>query len=87
MEGKGLVKLMEECGELTQIAAKRLAVKQGDEHWDGKGSLKKRLEDEIADVIAAAAFVSAKLHLDGDVIEARAAKKLAKFHGWDKEVK
>lgn len=84
MEGKGLVKLMEECGELTQVAAKRLAFKDGDLHWDGKGSLKKRLEDELADVIAASAFVSAKLGLDDRAIERRAAKKLKQFHEWDK---
>lgn len=49
MPAKGLAKLIEECGELQQIAGKKLAYYTTDEHPDGQGPLSTRLEDEIAD--------------------------------------
>ena len=78
----GLTKLMEECGELVQIAAKKQAYTHTDIHPDGKGSLKKRLEDEIADVSAACAFVIATFELDDNRINERASRKLALFLKW-----
>ena len=41
MEHKGLVKLSEECGELTTVACKLIAYPDG-KHPDGKGDLKER---------------------------------------------
>lgn len=91
MSNKGLSKLIEECGELSkelgelvQVAAKKLACMSTDEHWDGMGSLKERLENEIADVRAAAAFVVYKLGLDTARIKARSSDKIALFLKWDK---
>lgn len=82
MAGNGLVKLQEECGELVGIAAKKLAYFWTDKHPDGAGSMKLRLEDEIADVIAASALVIDNFSLDGARIQARAEKKLALFKQW-----
>ncbi len=78
----GLAKLIEECGELTQIAGKKLAYYHTDEHPDGKGSLKTRLEDEMADVIAAMEHVVEALGLDEDRIYSRAGRKQDTYDHW-----
>ena len=85
MAGNGLVKLIEECGELSQIAAKKMAYPDVDDHPDGKGSMKLRMEEEIADVIAACGFISEKFNLDSDAILKRATVKHNLFNKWDKE--
>lgn len=85
MKARGLAKLVEECGELTQVAAKRIAYPRGkhpDEYREKPLNL--RLEEEIADVLAAAAFVVEKLKLDKRAIEFRRIKKLKRFRKWDK---
>lgn len=84
MKAGGLVKLTEECGELTQVAAKLIAYPDGP-HPDGKGDLKARLEDEIADVLAATAFVQWFYSLDMKRIEARSRVKFEKFTAWSRE--
>lgn len=78
----GLTKLIEECGELIQIAAKKQAYFDTDVHPDGKGSMKKRLEEEVSDVIAACVFAVEVLELDEAVIEPRAKMKLERFREW-----
>lgn len=75
--GRGLAKLIEECGELMQVAGKRLAYYTIDKHPDGGPPLTTRLEDEIADVIAACQFVAEQHGLDMDRIHARADYWLA----------
>lgn len=85
MTADGLAKLLEECGELSQVAAKKLAYFHTDEHPDGAGSLKTRLQDEMGDVIAACRFVADCFGLDEDAIEARYDKKLALFQKWHAE--
>lgn len=82
MTAKGLVKLSEECGELQQIIAKKLAYYTTDVHPDGKGSLKERLEDEIADVIAASLLVGELHGLDALRMGNRVNAKLALFNQW-----
>ena len=84
MDKKGLTKLMEECGELTQIAAKKAAYIDTDIHPDGK-SMSRRMEDEIADVMAASIFVTKKFGLNREYIYARAEQKMATFEEWDKD--
>lgn len=81
----GLAKLVEECGELTQIAAKKMNYPDTDEHPDGKGSMKRRLEEEIADVLAAAKMVSEQYGLDDDFIVNRWQLKLSMFKKWVEE--
>jgi len=82
MHNDGLTKLIEECGELITECAKKAAYPNTDEHPDGKGSMKKRMEDEIADVKAAIAFVEGQFGLDADAIWVRASKKLALYRQW-----
>jgi NTP pyrophosphatase (non-canonical NTP hydrolase) len=82
MTANGLAKLIEECGELTQVAGKKIAYYNTDIHPDGAGSLAQRLQDEIADVLAAAQFVAQNFQLDALAIEARRLRKLALFASW-----
>lgn len=79
----GISKLIEECGELQQELGKFLTYGMG-EHPDGKGPLKERIENEIADVLAACSLVRVKHQLDGARINKRAADKIALFLEWDK---
>lgn len=80
MHNKGLTKLMEECGELVQIAAKRAAC-SADMHWDGL-PINSRLEDEIADVEAICAFVKEVWKLDTKRIYSRKGYKIGMFQYW-----
>jgi NTP pyrophosphatase (non-canonical NTP hydrolase) len=82
MTANGLAKLIEECGELTQVAGKKIAYYNTDIHPDGAGSLAQRLQDEIADVLAAAQFVAQNFQLDMSAIEVRRLRKLALFASW-----
>lgn len=82
MTANGLAKLVEECGELTQVAAKKMACPNTDEHWDGAGSLKTRLEEGIADVIAACGCVMLTHQLDEEKILSRAMLKISTFQQW-----
>lgn len=89
MKSKGLVKLVEECGELTQVAAKRIAYPTGphpDEYDEGRYEkpLNRRIEDEMGDVMAAIRFTAGKLGLDWTKIMQRSAEKHARFQEWDK---
>lgn len=81
----GLAKLVEECGELCQIAAKKMNYPDTDDHPDGKGSMKQRLEEEIADVHAAMVIVIEQYELDDIAIATRASRKERLFHKWIEE--
>lgn len=83
MSGNGLTKLIEECGELVQICAKKLAYYDTDDHPDGNGSMEARISEEIADVLAAMAFVCDKFRLDDEMITNRVKDKLELFQQWD----
>lgn len=83
MTANGLAKLLEEMGELSQVTAKRLAYfKPGCDHPDGAGALDQRMEDEMADVIAACAFVASQFNLNQTRMEARAKMKVETFERW-----
>lgn len=82
MAHNGLAKLLEECGELTQIASKKLAYFHTDEHPDGAGSLRARMEDEMADVLAAITFCIFSFGLNAERIQSRTQSKLALFMKW-----
>lgn len=82
MSAGGLNKLMEECGELVQIAAKKAAFPSAITHADGE-NINDRLENEMADVFAAAHFVCSKFNLDKQRINARVDCKLAQYNRWD----
>lgn len=85
MSNNGLTKLVEECGELVQIAAKRIAYPHIEDHPDGKGSIFIRLEDEIADVLAAIDFVVVMNELDFAAITMRREQKQKRFLEWHQE--
>lgn len=87
MRHNGLAKLLEECGELSQVAGKILqypSMLQGQIHIDGKTDIHS-LEDEMGDLRAAIFFVIEKLGLDRNRIEARVEEKIFKFRKWDTE--
>lgn len=83
MTANGLAKLIEELGELSQVCGKKLAYYHTDEHPDGAGSLRERMQAEMGDVFAAISFVMDKLSLDEQAISDRAQRKLALFEKWD----
>jgi len=85
MCANGLAKLIEECGKLQQIAAKKLAYFEIDQHPDGKGDMQIRMAEEIADVMAACDLVIATFGLDYQFIEERYVRKLAQFWVWHEE--
>ncbi len=97
MRENGLVKLSEECAEVIQVAQKLIAYPDLQPypaalfsdgttalHPDGT-DLRKRLEDEIGDAIAAVQFVRQKLCLSDERIWERIGKKLELFRQWDSE--
>ncbi len=80
MHDRGLNKLSEECGELIQIACKKASL-------EGQGlepeiDIDKRLQEEIADVLAAIDFVCFEFALDPRAIGDRKDFKLQKFKDW-----
>lgn len=89
MQQNGLAKLVEECGELIQVAGKMIQYPNLQElplsHPDGT-ILRDRIKEEIADVQAAIDFVCVKLNIDrdGKILERR-IEKHAKFVQWDNE--
>jgi len=79
----GVSKLIEEAGEVIQVAGKLLGSRGVEVHWDGS-NLRERLEEEIADLLAACVFVVEENGLDRDAIDGRAERKLALFQGWQR---
>jgi NTP pyrophosphatase (non-canonical NTP hydrolase) len=79
----GLGKLVEELGELQQVAGTLLAFPDG-EHPDDDGTrLEFRLADEMGDVLAAVEFVAE--HSPGvsrSHVRWRAEQKLRRFEHW-----
>lgn len=82
MAANGLAKLLEELGELSQVCAKKLAYYHTDEHPDRAGSLRERMQEEIADVAAAMLFVELTFALDADAIGRRVYHKFSLFQQW-----
>ena len=82
MDKKGLTKLVEECGELIQACAKKMAYMEGS-HPDGT-DIDSRIEEEMADVLSAIGFVVDSLALDTSVIQSRLDRKAKLFREWDK---
>lgn len=77
----GLSKLVEEAGEVAQVVGKIIGAGGATIHFDGT-SWRTRLEDEIADLMAACHFVIERNQLDATRITERTAKKLALFQQW-----
>jgi NTP pyrophosphatase (non-canonical NTP hydrolase) len=80
----GLGKLIEEAGEVQQVAGKILGVGGMTQHWDGT-DLRERMTEELADLAAAAIFFAQTNGLDMAHIHARAEEKVALFREWHGE--
>lgn len=77
----GLSKLIEECGEVQQVAGKIIGAEGITHHWDGS-NLRERLTSEMGDLMAAIRFVAEQNDLDWAAIEDREKEKLRLFHKW-----
>lgn len=85
-EWPGISKLIEEAGEVLQVCGKLIATGGNTEHWDNNDTpLKERLENEIADLLAAAAFVVRRCGLDGGRVDDRVKRKLTRFVTWHEQ--
>lgn len=80
----GLSKLTEESGEVGQVVGKLIATGGKPAHWDGT-NLRERLQEEIADLMAACFFVMEANGLDEEAMRTRHQQKLALFHRWHVE--
>ncbi len=87
MSNKGLTKVIEECGELIQVCAKKINYMHTDDHPDGT-NLRIRMFEEIADVMATLDFMMDKFKVTESELKSityRAKHKVALFNQWDKE--
>lgn len=80
----GLSKLVEEAGEVLQVAGKLIGTGGAENHWDGT-NLRDRMHEEIGDLLAACQFVSDHNGLDATRIFARMQEKLALYEKWHRE--
>jgi NTP pyrophosphatase (non-canonical NTP hydrolase) len=78
---EGIVKVMEESGELTTACAKLCACPNG-VYWDGSDAIT-AVEDEMADIIAAIRFFCNTNGLR--INHERVNEKLDKFNKWHSE--
>ena len=88
MTNMGLSKLTEEMGECGQIIGKMLQypdlmMDNAKSHPDGT-NLRRRLEEEMADTLAAIRFASMKMDLDISRIFSRQVEKEQLFNQWDR---
>lgn len=81
MANNGLAKMIEELGELQQVAGKILAYGLG-EHPDGKGSLEQRFIEEAGDVLAAIRFVGMTHNINMNLVMQRMDDKIFLFEKW-----
>lgn len=77
----GAVKVMEECGELVQAIAKKLACAPSITHWDGS-AVDRHIEDEMADVLASVMYAAKEMGLDEVRISERMARKTRVYESW-----
>lgn len=82
----GLSKLIEEAGEVIQVAGKVIALGGLGDHYDGS-NLDERLHEELGDLLAAIDFVIVKNRLDKGAIEARRIGKRARFEEWNADAR
>jgi hypothetical protein len=78
----GLSKLIEECGEIIQVAGKIIGSGGDPNHWDGT-DLEVRFVEELGDLLAAIRYVRAHNVLDRLAIDARVDTKFLRFQTWD----
>lgn len=83
LDQNGLTKLAEECAELIVIKEKIAGLGHLGNHWDGQNMLL-ALENEMADVFAAANHVIHRYELDVDRMLTRKEHKMRLFDYWQK---
>lgn len=76
----GLSKLIEEAGEVIQVAGKLMGSEGRTDHWSG--DLRKMLVEELGDLQAAIAFFVVTNGLDDEAIDDRMTRKLITFKQW-----
>ena len=77
----GLSKLVEECGEVQQVAGKLIGSRGNPDHWDGS-DLRGRIAEELADLEAAIIFFVTINGLNSDQYVRRRDKKASLFAHW-----
>lgn len=82
----GLSKVIEEAGELQQVAGKLIGSGGDLRHWDGT-DLKERLLEELSDTLAACEFFIQKNNFSRRAISIRTESKLKKYERWHTEGK
>lgn len=81
----GVAKLIEECGEVLQIAGKLIATAGQRDHWSG-ADLWRELSLELGDLCAAITFVIEQNGvLDSIAVEVRHDSKVRLFNDWQQE--
>jgi NTP pyrophosphatase (non-canonical NTP hydrolase) len=80
----GISKLVEEAGEVSQVCGKLIGTGGEAIHYDGK-NLRDRLEEEIADLMAACTFVIEANDLDYNRVADRSVHKMSLFRKWHEE--
>lgn len=82
----GLSKVIEECGEVLQVAGKLMGTAGKVEHWDGAGPLDVRIAEEMCDLFAACVAFFQLNGFDGveEYVE-READKYQTFLRWHAE--
>lgn len=76
----GVSKLVEEIGELGQVAGKLMGSRGDIKHWSG--NLWDMMHDEIGDVLGAIRFIVKRCKLDEVRIATRADHKFRTFESW-----
>lgn len=79
----GLSKLIEECGEVMQVAGKLIGSEGNTAHWSG--DLNQMLIEELGDLAAAMEFFVQENGLDRGAIRARLEKKVERFETWHRD--
>jgi NTP pyrophosphatase (non-canonical NTP hydrolase) len=82
----GMSKLIEECGEVLQLAGKLIATGGAVEHWDGS-NLRERLIEELADLAAAVTYFTQTNGLETQEFHDRRRAKVELFKKWETEQK
>lgn len=80
----GVAKVIEETGEINQLLGKLIACPD-EPHWDGKGYVKDRLPDEIADGLASLIYFLCNNYDDKVInkVKKRMNSKLKKYNKWE----
>lgn len=77
----GLSKVLEECGEVSQVLAK-LVGSNGNLDYFGKGSLEDKIVEELGDLHAAITWFIQHNDISAKKVARRSQEKQAKYTKW-----